>query len=566
MKKLKKLTCALLALTTLAGSVGLVACGGGAKIVNDGKTVNIRMLKAGYGEDFIYELKSKFEAAYKDEGYKMNILEPSSDMRGDTALQEMARGNSATGIDLYIIGNVTVDQVGKDGEYGIVAEDIRELVHNQRAIGYDGKEEEKTVDEKLSADIDPFIEDSNGVLYGFNWSQSTAGLVVNTRKLAKYGITELPKTTNEMFETFETIYMGANGVANSEESTTFPVTYVSGTNGYTACAFWTWLAQYDYQGFKEFMSMKKDGVDMLEDGYEVFNTQGVQEMLTLAYRSMDQRIAAYGSTTQTLDQAQAKMMKDRNDAVFMFNGDWMLNEVKLNYRNYIGDIEFINTPLNSALGEKLFCKAPYNLNEARADELLSLIAGMVDERKSLDEIISAAQTEMNVTLSEEDAQEVATARGTIYTRGVEHIAYITKGSPNKELAALVLRMMASDDFAETFSQYANTATPYATIENLSNDNKFVQEAFAITTNPYVRSITNTLYGLRKQVLTAQLPGVNHIASTIYQQNVSMYDGKGGKIENVGVEVYENAAKTMKTTAYNTAKDSWETWLKNAGLK
>lgn len=546
------------------------ACGKKDEVIKDGKTVNVRMLKAGYGEEFIYELKDAFENAYKEEGYKVNVLTPMSDMRGNVALQEMARGNAATGVDLYIITDVKANEVGANGDYGVLAEDIRESVYGKPAIRYDGTEEDGTVGGKMKDDIKPYLEDGNGVLYGFNWSQSSAGLVVNTRKLNKYGITELPRTTNEMFDIFEKIYLGTNGIGNSVKTTTYPVTYVSGMSGYTTCAFWTWFSQYDSAGYQEFLSMKdyETGADMIEDGYEVFNSEALEEMLTLAYRSMDQRIAANGSTTQTLDQAQAKIMKDKNDAIFMFNGDWMLNEVKLNYRNYLNDIEFINTPVNSALGVKLFCKQPYNLSETEADELLSLIANLADERKTVQEIVAAVKTEMNVDLSEADALTVANARGTVFTRGVEHMAYITKDSPNKNIAALLLRMMASDDFAKTFAEYANTATPYANIESIAEavDYKFVRQAFNISTHPYYSPITAFQSGIRAQLVSTQLPGVTHIASTIYKEVVSVYDGKGGKIENAGLEVYRNAANKMMTDSYHFAATNWETWLKNAGLK
>ncbi|MGN1061710.1 MAG: hypothetical protein ACI4RO_01155 [Candidatus Scatosoma sp.] len=568
--RFKRIGSTSLSLLLGASALFVGACGKKDEVIKDGKTVNVRMLKAGYGEEFIYELKDAFENAYKEEGYKVNVLTPMSDMRGNVALQEMARGNAATGVDLYIITDVKVDQVGANGDYGIIAEDIRESVYEKPAIGYDGKEEERTVKEKIKDDIEPYLVDKNGVMYGFNWSQSTAGLVVNTRKLAKYGITELPRTTNEMFDVFEKIYMGTNGVENSYKTTTYPVTYVSGMNGYTACAFWTWFSQYDPAGYQEFLSMKdyETGADMIEDGYKVFNSEALEEMLTLAYRSMDQRIAANGSTTQTLDQAQAKIMKDKNDAIFMFNGDWMLNEVKLNYRNYLNDIEFINTPVNSALGVKLFCKAPYNLTEEKADELLSLIAKLTDERKTVQEIVAEVKTATGVDLSEDDALTVATARGTVFARGIEHMAYITKDSPNKEIAALLLRMMASDDFAKTFVKYANSATPYANIESLSEDveYKFVRQAFNIATNPYISSISSFYSGIRSQLVNTQLPGVTHIASSIYQQIVSVYDGQGGKIDGADISVYKTAANKMMYDSYTLAQKNWNEWLKNAGLK
>ncbi|MBQ8319618.1 MAG: hypothetical protein IJX81_01950 [Clostridia bacterium] len=563
MKKTTKIFATTLSVFACAATVlSTAACGSKDQVVSDGKTINVRAVKMGYGEEFVYELKSAFEAAYAEEGYKLNVLTPSSDMRGNVALTDLARGYGETGVDLYITGTITPDQVGEEGEYGVLVEDIRESVHNQKAIGFDGEEEEFTVGEKLSDGMEAFLTDSHGKLYGFAYAQSSAGLVVNTRKLAKYGVTELPVTTNEMFEIFDTIYFGANGIQNSEKSTTFPVTYVSGTNGYVNCALMTWLAQYDLAGYNEFWSMQKtvEGVktDMLEDGYEVFNSAAVTSMLSLAYHAMDTRIAAYGSTTQTLDQAQAKIMKDKNDAVFMFNGDWMLNEVKLNYRNYLKDIEFINTPINSDLGKRLFgAGTTHNLSDEKADDVLSLAAKCADQGMTAAEIVAKVAAELSVTISEAEAQTVATARGIVYTRGIEAKAYITKDSAMKDEAALVLRMMASDDFAEMFVKTANSATPYLGENEIESDYKFVKQALDVATNPYAINITSTPYGLRSRLgLTTAIYGVSHVPSAIYNQGVSMYDGKGGVQSGASVSVYETAAKNMQKTAYDKAKEKW----------
>lgn len=566
MKSFKKVGCSVLALSFALSGTMLTACGGGGEqVVKDGKTLNVRLFKGGYGEEFMLELEEKFEEVFAEEGYKLNVLTPSQDMRGTPALQEMAQGYAETNIDLYITADIKVTQVGVDGDYGVVAADLEELVYDKKPIGYDGVEEDVTVGDKTSKFVKEFITDEDGTVYGFNWSQSTAGLVVNTRKLAKYGINDIPRTTDEMFEIYEKIYLGTNGIENSEKSKTFPVTHF----GYAEKAVWSWMAQYDMEEYNRFMSMQeRDGemvTDMLDDGYEIFNTEAFEKTLALAYQAFDKRISAYGTETQTLDQSQAKIMKDgNNDAVFMFNGDWMLNEVKLNYRNALNDIRFINTPVNSELGRKLFAVAPYNLNETQADDLLSLICQKVDERKSIDEMIAAAQSEMGVTLAKADAETVAKARGLVFARGIEHIAYVTKDSSKKDIAALLLRMMASDDFATTFSKYANTATPYANLEVLENDKQFVKDAFEIVTNPYATMFCDNMTGIRKKLVVTSLPNGQRVLATVLGQTVSMYDGKGNKVGTT--QVYKDAAKELRTSSYNMAKDNWQTWLKNHGLK
>ena len=247
--------------TTL--TLGCVATSAGCKakdnVVREENTINVRLYKAGFGMDFLYELKDKFEAVYAEEGYKVNIPTPSESNNGDAMIREMYKGYDKTGIDLYVTGAIVPNQVSKAGEYGELCEDLEEIVYNQPAIEYDGSES-ALVSQRLHSDIEPFLRADDGTMYAYTWANTTAGMVVNSKKLAAYGITDpsqYPKTTNELWECVETIYLGTDTVANSEKSGIFPITYVSGSNGYVTTALNTWLAQYDFEEFQRFWSMQE---------------------------------------------------------------------------------------------------------------------------------------------------------------------------------------------------------------------------------------------------------------------------------------------------------------------
>ena len=570
MRKLKKFTASVLALLLGTGSLaGFAACGDGEQTINNDTTVNIKVIKQGYGVAWLYELETQFETAFAEEGYQVNILEPSEDYSGSVVVNELYQGYNEIGVDLYITA-AQAQNMGIHGEYNkVLVEDIRESVYNMPAIGYDGEEESLKISEKLSKDVVPFMCDDTGAMYGFNWVQAAAGMVVNTKKLAKYGVTELPRTTNEMFDIFEKIYLGANGQKNSYESTTYPITYFAGANGYQLCMLMVWLAQYDPDFYQQFWTMEDaQGNPLKDNGYELFNHPAITDMLTLAHRTFDLNIAAYGSTTQGLDQAQAKIMKeDGSDAVFYAVGDWMINEVKLNYRNYLNDVEFMNFPVTSALGTKTFgAGTKYNLSVAKCDEVLSHIIKLVDENKTVDEIVTSVFEEFNVTIDEADALKIAKARGTYYTRGVEQMAYITKDAVGKEVAAKFLRMMASEDFAVTFSNLANATTPYTSTENTTTRYKFVNQASKIAVNDYVSLISHRAKGFRKELdyLSNIFVTVSHIPSKISTSEIeSIWNDEGGK-SGKDISVYEKAAKAMQKAEYDNAKANWSKWLSSAG--
>lgn len=559
---MKKPISLLLAAVCAVGMVGAVGCQTEDVVVDNAETINVRLYKAGYGDAFIYELKQKFEAYCAKEGlnYKMNILTPTYGSAGTPMIQEMSRGYEKTKVDLYITGAIIPNQVSPLGEYGEVCEDLSELVLNQTAIGYDGTEEEVII-EKLADDFEPFMVADNGKTYGFNWAQATAGMVVNTKKLAAYGITELPRTTNELFEIFDTVYNGIPGVIEGSDKTkTYPITYslttgLGGASGYNTCALESWFAQYDIETFKQFARMEKnvDGQYVgLEDAYKVFDNENLKEVLEAGFQLMDMKYSAYGSSTQTLDQAQGLIMKDakkQNNAIFMLNGDWFLNEVKANYATKLHDVEFMNVPVISALGVKLFgSDTKYALSDAACDELLSYMCKLVDENKSLQEIIASVQTEKGIALDEADAQAVATARGVVYARGIEHQAFITKGCTKKHIAALVLRMMASNDFAETFLAKSNALTPYTSSLQGESQYKFINETKALSENVHFRAVNARIQGLRSKVMKSDymFPAMDNLSMYLYSKASS--------------KSYKDAAKELYESSLAKAKTAWEEYL------
>lgn len=541
---MKKAISLLLSLATVFGMSTLGACatttGGNNNVVVDDKTINVRLYKAGYGDTFLYKFKEKFEEVYAAEGYKMNILNPTYDSMGPLMVQEMARGYDNTKIDLYITAGIKPNMVSNLGEYGEVAEDLTETVYNKSVIGYDKAEAAGTIKGMVEDTyLMPYVTADNGKMYGFCWAQASAGMVVNRTKLEAYGYTELPRTTKEMFSMFDKIY------ETSSTTKTYPITYnlsnlSGGASNYQDTAFHTWLAQFGVEEFNEFATMQtKNGstrVD-LEDGTEVFKNENIKTCLKAFAQLMDFKYAAYGSATQDLDQAQGLIMKSSakgNNAVFMPNGDWFLNEIKANYSN-LDDIDFMNFPVISDIGVKYFgVNTKYALSDDKCDELLSYICKLVDENKTISEIKSAVLAEKQIELDDSDIQAIASIRGLTYSRGADMVAYVTKGSTKKDICSLVLRMMASEDYAKTFVEYSNVSTPYAKVRSQSNY-KFVQSTNALTSNNYYDAVTFLVSGLRYDVMKTfdSFPEIDNLPLTAHN-NVKSYDAFAESIYNDGI--------------------------------
>ncbi len=524
----KFISTAVAALLAVSGLATCVGCKVKDNVIDDAKTINVRLYKAGYGEKFIYEFKDKFEAAYASEGYKFNVLTPQYTHAGTPMLNEMYEGYENKKIDLYITGAITPNMVSETGTHSKeLCEDLEQLVFNQKAINYDLSETSETINERVSSDIKPFMVADNGKTYGFTWVQSTAGLVVNYKKLTACGITEIPRTTNELFAAFDTIL--EKGAATK----TYPVTYnlskaQGGAAGYQECAFEIWYAQYDIQKYKEFSRMQTQNADGswtdMEEAWKVFEDENWIDVWEDSFKFMDEKYSPPGSgdTTMKLDQTQEFITKamGTNNAVFMLNGDWFLNEISLSgvKEEQLQQLRFMNTPVISALGVKLFGESTkYGLSDAECDTLLSYICKLVDEQKSIDEIVATVKADKSIDLDTADAQAIATARGVTYARGIEHQAFIPKGCTKKEIAALALRMMASDDYANTFMSVSNGLSPYSMDITATSSYEFVNQAKAVATNPHFRAVNGRVQGLRLKVMKTDYlcPGESNLAYTLY---------------------------------------------------
>ena len=568
--------------STVLSAAMLVGCAFGAmgcnkeEIVQDGKTVNVRVFLAGYGADFIYSLKDKFEAAYAEQGYKLNILTPSNDNGSTVVFNELAGGNS--GVDLYFTEAVNVETV-VNGDYGQIVEELTEIVYDQKAIKFDGTEEEKTVREKIpaaSGKADTQNTYYNGKEYGFNWVAGAGGLAVNIDKLSEYGL-EMPKTTDELIVAFDIIYNGTtleDGtiLEGSKVSGVYPHTFVSGSSMYPEILYQTWAAQYmGLEEYTDFQSMlDEEDNPRLEDGYKVYENVAIKEMLKVAYQVFDATYSTPGSTTQDADTANSKVAKNGTGAVFMANGSWMLNEVKLNYPEAETSLRFVNVPVISALGTKVFgAGTTANItDEDKCDEVLSKVVGWTDEKKTANEIVSLLAAE-SVTVLESEVQEIVDARNMYYSRGDRIQSYIAKDSPVKDIAALALRMYASDDFAAEFSKTANATTPFDSRINIGSQYAFVNDVAKIINDPSAvafNGVAKSSDGLRKQIgiSGAMVFGKDYLALSIINERVSKFNNDGVLVGSDSV--YEVAAEKLYQSNITDTKAKWNEWLKNAGLK
>lgn len=571
MKKFKKAVTGAIALVAsmIIGTASFAGCSKKENVVRDEKTINIRAGIGGYGDSWLRALAAKFNEAYAKEGYKANVLASSIDLDGKVAMKELYSKDDW--VDLYFVNiNNTMSQFTESGgEYGQLVADLTDTVWNNTAINFKGEEESKTlISEKMQVALPDDVLKVNGRVYGFNTSNDIGGMIVNTAKLAKYGVTRIPKTTNELFDVFELIYEGdeSKGIKGTLESNVYPVTFLGGDNGYPIHFVTAWQAQYagieEYRRFYGYID--ENGKEMLEDGYKVYDSESLNKMLEAMYNTYDSAFVASGSNNNSIDTAHIKIMSEKGGgAVFMSDGNWAYNEIITNYQSSINNLAFANVPVLSAVGVKLFGKdTSYAFDDEKCEQVLSYTIDKTDEGKTAAEIVADAKNEKEWDLREEEVTEVMKARGIYCSRSALAAgAFVAEKSQVKDLCYLFLRMFASDDNATLYNRECNGFTAYMTDFSKAKDTPYNKQCQAIVENGCATPVWMNSTDLRLKVGHNNLIFPNSdlsFISKIIGQRVSIYkDGKktGDK------SLYAKNAEDMLAEVRKYAKDNWSEWVR-----
>ena len=541
-KKLVKFLAVMLALTV---GFSAIACGdkGGDQIINDKNTLNVKIRKAGTGTTYITALKEQFEKTFEEQGYKLNILSPREDLSATNVYRDIF---SESGIDVYFTSDVDAESAVA-GDFGQTFADITADVYEKPAIKFDGTEESVTIKEKLS-----FLEMEeafyDGKCYGLPYALSIGGLAVNKKVLTDNGL-ELPRTSNEMLAAADKI------MTNAKSTDQFPFAFALTGNNYVHSTINAWIAQYG--GVEEYRKIwsfdNADGTTM-EKPYEVYEYDSLKYALEIVYNFYDYNMAAWGCATSDFSTVQGKIMK--GDATFYSVGDWMFNEEFERFSNYLNDVTFINTPVVSALGVKLFGEGTaYNMSETDADKTLSTIIKYADQNKLAEDIKPLVDEELGKDIDLNDVKTVCERRGIARINANPGLV-ISEKTEKKDLAKTFLRFCASEEAGKIVAKEARTASPYSYNKPVDSEYEWINSANRVASNPYLTQIESKVKGTRKKNSVTLFPVMGeYFASKIYEQSVTKYDESLNLIK--GREVYVKAAEDALKAEYNYAKKQME---------
>lgn len=473
-------------------SISLLALSGCHRVKAGGESViQIKAYKGGYGTDFLHQMANDFHEAHPNISFE--FLEESASTLGDKAQAEIASpSNNQT--DLYLLNGIDVDALFQRSysalkdRNAVLLEPLDDIL-DSKAIGLDGKEEQETIRERL---FDGFEEACKyngtfrkwaGKTFFLPWADASTGLFVNKPILDRYGL-EIPLTSNEFKTVVETISV------NGKKDGVYPFSW-AGANapGYWLYLFETWFGQYSTKAnFDSFINCDPGNGKIVEEGYKVYQDQGILKALEGMFGILDYKYSPNGSKQKKHVEAQSEFAMGKS--VFMVDGDWVLNEMKRDYFEEMKEVIMIGAPILSSIGEEI----------GITDEQLHILVESIDNHLSNDEIKALIPS-----LTDESIERVLNARSVHDSIGPGHTMIIPSYSDAKEATKQFIRYMYSNDGCRTFRNYAYSNLPLSyTKEDGDANTPFQQSLDKITDYPnpqivcscahfnYVRDIA-TLY-------------------------------------------------------------------------
>lgn len=435
--------------------------------------IRIRVYNAGYGTDHLNAIISEFEKLYADKGYKVVIDKANKTYTLPAAATEMSVGFEENMIDMYYVqqasSDLMVEELKDNDTLNVL--DLTEVL-SSKAIAQDGSEEEKTLIEKMIPGLwdgmkmdlsyaqtkDEDYKNYEGKNYVAPFHSQFSGFIVNTEKMEQAGL-EMPKTTDELLNCVNVINKKReSGDANFK--TTYPVSWSGGeAYNYWRAVYDVWYAQYEgVDAYNEFHTLNSYK-DNFKQAYEVYEKQGWKEVYELMAVMVNDSNAPADTLTMDAVSAQDRLLVGKS--VFSPCGTWVKAEMGAEYLEDMAHCEMLRVPVVSALGVKLGLDGKKGSDKALCEKVLSATIGLVDERKSADDIIAEISNSFGVTLTKEQIVAVQEARG-VYGEDLSFGWIIAGDSPSTEICKLFLRFLANDystgvmmDLASVVSAYSN---------------------------------------------------------------------------------------------------------------
>ncbi len=467
---MKKVFTFILAALIAVSTGALVGCR--PKIANDENTLEIYFLNAGYGDQFIKDLASAFEA--KNEGVTVECW--GDDLDQTAALLQSGTTNT---VDLFVVGG-NMNSYAIRGEnvhpdYDVILENIDEVMETEE----NGvKLKDKFINDAIPKQID-------GHYYSFSWAVGATGLIYNKSKfdiLAQSNpAIAVPNTTDELVQLCEEI----------KKAKEIPFVFSVSTN------YWEYMTRIWYMQYEGAKNVENFflGIDNGAYSRDIFLQQGRLESLEALNALINHDLGNNHDNVNLMNFAQSQAQLIAGNGLMMVNGDWLENEMRNVADEDQNKFEFrmMKPPVVSALSAKLsyweeagtFAEASETMSAAKRAEYNEKLSAIID-------YVDGTVAEKPAFATDDDIEIVRNARNVGYTIGGNHTVGIPVYATAKELAKEFLKFMLSDEGYRIYFD-ATMGNQLPIKYDLENDEERWNSMSAFAKSRYETTIANPDY-------------------------------------------------------------------------
>lgn len=467
---MKKVFTFILAALIAVSTGALVGCK--PKIANDENTLEIYFLNAGYGDQFIKDLASAFEA--KNEGVTVECW--GDDLDQTAALLQSGTTNT---VDLFVVGG-NMNSYAIRGEnvhpdYDVILENIDEVMETEE----NGvKLKDKFINDAIPKQID-------GHYYSFSWAVGATGLIYNKSKfdiLAQSNpAIAVPNTTDDLVQLCEEI----------KKAGEIPFVFSVSTN------YWEYMTRIWYMQYEGAENVENFflGIDNGAYSRDIFLQQGRLESLEALNALINHDLGNNHDNVNLMNFAQSQAQLIAGNGLMMVNGDWLENEMRNVADEDQNKFEFrmMKPPVVSALSAKLsyweeagtFAEASETMSAAKRAEYNEKLSAIID-------YVDGTVAEKPAFATDDDIEIVKNARNVGYTIGGNHTVGIPVYATAKELAKEFLKFMLSDEGYRIYFD-ATMGNQLPIKYDLENDEERWNSMSAFAKSRYETTIANPDY-------------------------------------------------------------------------
>lgn len=422
MKKGYKIIAVLCAIIVSATS--LTACSNSTsqrKDVKGKKEIRLSYWMSGLGEEWL----NNMIAAFEEENPKYYVTVTSS-----------ANASSLTSA----FGMADLDET--DIYINLKNEAIEFMEPLDSLLETTAKGDEKILREKFNSNYLAYEKSADGHYYTLTSGGGMIGLYYNKTLFDKAGVTQLPRTTDELTVLCDTL--------NSEGIK--PLCHFK-NGGYYNSLLKVYVAQYD--GMDYYLNKLWACIDDAGKSPSkavLTNKDGRYYALKAMEKFITPTYTMAGSVTQSHTEIQTQFVQEK--AAMMVNGSWIENEMKVNEGD--SKIGVMKVPVLSAITSQL--------TTVKTDSALRKVITAIDQveagEKQLSDFASGEDYVVGgATVSAADWNKVAEARSVIPSNYAEQSVFIPNYSDVKEGAIKFLEYWYSDAGYKIFTEATKCPLP-----------------------------------------------------------------------------------------------------------